>query len=56
MREHVIKCIKRRVGADGERIYLYTQVGNMTSEEKTTIAGRIADTVVQFTRNEYAGS
>ena len=55
MREHVIKCIEGRVGADGEREWLYPQIGNMTREEKATIAGRIADTVVQFTRKEYAG-
>ena len=55
MREHVIKCIEGRVGADGKREYLYPPVGNLTKEEKATIAGRIADTVVQFTRKEYAG-
>lgn len=55
MREHVIKCIKGRVCADGTRNYLYPEVGNLTKEEKSTLAGRIADTVVQFTRQEYAG-
>ena len=55
MREHVIKCTEGRVGADRERDWLYPPVGNLTKEEKATIAGRIADTVVQFTRKEYAG-
>ena len=55
MREHVIKCIEGRVGADGKREHLSPPVGNLTKEEKATIAGRIADTVVQFTRKEYAG-
>ena len=55
MREHVIKCIEGRVGADGKRTYLYPPVGNLTREEKAVIAGRIADTAVQFTRKEYAG-
>lgn len=55
MRGHVIKCIEGIVGADGKRMYLYPQVGNLTREEKATIAGRIADTAVQFTRKEYAG-
>ena len=55
MREHVIKCIKGRVCSDGTRDYLYPEVGNLTKEEKSTLAGRIADTVVEFTRQEYAG-
>lgn len=55
MREHVVKCTEGRVGANGEREYLYPPVGNLTKEEKAIIAGRIADTVVQFTRKEYAG-
>lgn len=54
MHYHVMKCIEGRVGADGKRMYL-SPVGNLTKEEKSTIAGRIADTVVYFTRQEYAG-
>lgn len=55
MRDHIVNCIEGRVSSNGERMYLYPELGNMDDEEKRTLAGRIADTVVQFTRKEYAG-
>lgn len=55
LREHVVKCIEGRVGSDGKMIHPYPEIGKLTKEEKKIIAERIADTVVRFTRQEYAG-
>lgn len=55
MREHVVKCINGDISSAGRRCYLYPAIKNLTNEEKQVIAGRVADTTVRFTRQEYAG-
>ena len=51
-RQHVVRCINGEVGKFG---YNCTESIRLTDMEKQTIAGRIADTTVRFTREEYAG-
>lgn len=55
MMEHIIGCINGRVTSNENRFYLYPEIGKMRLKEKMEIAGRIADTIVCFTRQEYAG-
>lgn len=52
MRQHVIRCIN---GDIPHRGYLCSEHIELTDMQKATIAGRIADTTVRFTRQEYAG-
>lgn len=52
MRQHVIRCIN---GDIPHRGYLCSEDIKLTEMQKATIAGRIADTTVRFTRQEYAG-
>ena len=55
LREHVVKCINGDISSEGRRCYLYPAIKNLTKEEKQVIAGRVADTIVRFTRKQYAG-
>ena len=52
MRQHVVNCIN---GDIPHRGYLSSEDIKLTDMQKATIAGRIADTTVRFTRQEYAG-
>lgn len=52
MRQHVVKCIN---GDILKRGYFCSEHIKLTDMQKATIAGRIADTIVRFTRKEYAG-
>lgn len=52
MRQHVVKCIN---GDIPQRGYLCSEHIELTEMQKATIAGRVADTIVRFTRKEYAG-
>ena len=52
MRHHIVKCINGDVPMRG---YFFKEEIKLTEMQKATIAGRIADTIVRFTRKEYAG-
>ena len=52
MRQHVVDCINGNVHYYG---YYCSEHIKLTEMQKATIAGRIADTIVRFTRKEYAG-
>lgn len=52
MRHHIVKCINGDVPMRG---YFFMEEIKLTEKQKATIAGRVADTIVRFTRQEYAG-
>lgn len=53
--KHVIKCINGNFAASN-RQYLYPEIGELSENEKKNLAGRIADTIVKFTREEYTNT